>query len=91
MALWMIAIKTNNLENTNWSFIYLFLRIVCMQGLTYPYQGYFMGYLRQLEHMQAKHDGFSINMNRLSETTKCRIFHKKNLFFKNIIYLVVNY
>ena len=45
--------------------------------------------------MQAKHDGSiyttSIDINRLRWWSAEEIFRKKNLFFKNIIYLVVNY
>ena len=39
----------------------------------------------QLEHMQAKHDGSAININRLRRCAEA--ISQKNLFFKNIIYL----
>ena len=42
----------------------------------------------QLEHMQAKHDGLSININRLMKSRSN--ISQKNLFFKNLICLVVN-
>ena len=44
----------------------------------------------QLEQ-QAKHDKLFININRLRQWSAETMFRKKNLFFKNIIYLVVNY